>query len=268
MFAVGMISSHMNSENFSKWPHGRTAISCTVVALLNIIPPIELFSAGVWSPQPHGLLWSYRRQQTAISALQTWAFQTKGAGQKERGGPDHLTLHPPDGLTRHNNITPKSTWVKQVQACLSDPEIPEVNGRRRLTAELRCFCKQHWGGDWSWRDFCCSSDRLWHYKEVGDLLLMFVTQFHGFILSWRLTTERNRVSCWGWRGAFLCLPWILEFDQTRLKEETDSGTVHSNPVISCWLSNMWFCDESTWTTVLKQSKHTVGGRVKEFDPFG
>lgn len=101
-----------------------------------------------------------RRQQTTINAQQTCSFQTKGeargggGGGGGRGGwqavtdTDHLTLAPPDGLSRHNNITPRSTRVKQVRACHSLTSSREdVNVKRRLTAHvtmlLQTPCKRN-----------------------------------------------------------------------------------------------------------------------------
>lgn len=63
-----------------------------------------------------------RRQQTGINALQTVSKQKVKAGgaggQRAVTDTDHLTLHSPDGLSRHN-ITPWSTGVKQARACHS-----------------------------------------------------------------------------------------------------------------------------------------------------
>ena len=190
-----MIIGHMLS--FSKWPHERMTISTTVVVFSSTMPPIQMGSMAFdpWAPQI--VMWNVgdcRRQQTSINARQTCGFQTKAGGRQgwREGGwqvvtdTDHLTLHPPDGLTRQNNITPWSTGVKQARAChsLTLKHIKSIgreasllshgasaNTTHRITTE-RVYCHSSCGcSDWKGNGWPTSH--------------MFVTQFQALTLPWQ-----------------------------------------------------------------------------------
>ncbi len=134
--------SHMLS--FSKWPHRRMTISRTVVVIFKHNTPHSAGFNGVWPLSSRDSCVKCWRQRTSTSELQCFSKHAVSKqkvkagrleGQQTVTDTDHLTLHPPDGLSRHNNITPWSTRVKLAWACHT------LNVKGPHAVKSRCFCK-------------------------------------------------------------------------------------------------------------------------------
>lgn len=177
-----MIIGHMLNFFSNDYINGWLSAALLLFVFFWHNAPHSAGSNGFWTPELHILL-CWMLQATDINKPSSMHGKQVAFKQKiKSGGPDHLTLRPPEGLSRHNNITPQSTQVRQVRACCGlTPKYQKSVERGAFAAKSPSFCKHHAGGSRANAPSVTvhmGSD----CKENGwPTSQMFVTQLYGFI---------------------------------------------------------------------------------------